>query len=345
MLVEANRDRPDLTVVIVSWNVCDLLRRCLASILAARSMQHRGLGPEPSRAPISSPNPQEHSKNLRVEIIVVDNGSSDGSAEMVRAEFPQVRLIANEENRGFTAANNQGLAAGQGRYLMLLNPDTELVGDALATMAGYLEEHPRVGVVGPQLRYADGRLQSSRRRFPTLATALFESTVVGEWWPDNRFARRYRMADTPDDAIQPVDWLVGACLLVRREVYEQVGGLDEGFFMYSEEMDWCRRISSAGWELVYLPAATVVHHEGKSSEQVAAARQIYFQSSKVRYFRKHHGAMQAELLRWFLLGTYVYQWGREGLKWLIGHKRPMRAERMRAYRQVLRSGLRPPERR
>ncbi len=164
---------------------------------------------------------------------------------MVRAEFPQVRLIANNENRGFTAANNQGLAMGQGRYLMLLNPDTELVGDAPATMAGYLDGHPRVGAVGPQLRYADGRLQSSRRRFPTMATALFESTVAGEWWPNNPFARRYRMAGTPDDAIQPVDWLVGACLLVRREVYQQVGGLDEGFFMYSEEVDWCRRIRSA----------------------------------------------------------------------------------------------------
>jgi len=319
----------DLTVVIVSWNVLDLLRRCLRSVL------NHG-GSEPSAA--STP-------HLQLEVIVVDNGSSDGSAEMVQAEFPQVRLVANEENRGFTAANNQGLAAGQGRYLMLLNPDTEVVGDALATMAGYLDGHPPVGVVGPQLRYADGRLQSSRRRFPTLTTALFESTVAGEWWPNNPFARRYQMAGTPDDAIQPVDWLVGACLLVRREVYEQIGGLDEGFFMYSEEVDWCRRIRSAGWEIVYLPAATVIHYEGKSSEQVVATRHITFQSSKVRYFRKHHGVVQAEVLRWFLLSTYVYQWAREGFKWLIGHKRPERAERLRAYSRVLRSGLRPPERR
>jgi len=334
MLSEAKH--VDLSVVIVSWNVRDLLRRCLRSVLDS--------GPEPGRDPNSSPSPQGHSANLQVEIIVVDNGSSDGSTEMVRAEFPQVRLIANNENRGFTAANNQGLATSQGRYLMLLNPDTKVAGDALATMAGYLDERPRVGALGPQLRYADGRLQSSRRRFPTLATALFESTVVHESWPDNPFARRYRMADVPGDAIQPVDWLVGACLLVRREVYQQVGGLDEGFFMYSEEIDWCRRIKSAGWEIVYLPAATVIHYEGKSSEQVVAARQIYFQSSKVRYFGKHHGRAQAELLRWFLLATYVYQWAREGLKWLIGHKRPMRVERMTAYRQVLRSGLRPPER-
>jgi hypothetical protein len=151
------------------------------------------------------------------------------------------------------------------------------------------------------------------------------------------------MADTPTasgEEVQQVDWLVGACLLVRREAYEQVGGLDEGFFMYSEELDWCRRVKQAGWQVVYFPGATVIHHEGKSSEQVVPARHIHFQSSKVRYFRKHHGPVQAELLRWFLLATYVYQWAREGFKWLVGHKRPLRAERLRAYGQVLRSGLR-----
>ena len=313
-----------LSVVIVNWNVRDLLRRCLRSLLQPATY-----------------NPQPASHDLQPEIIVIDNASRDGSTEMLRAEFPQVRLIANRENRGFTAANNQGLALAQGRYLLLLNPDTEVVDDALAVMVGYMDEHPAVGVLGPRLRYPDGRPQSSRRRFPTFATALVESTVVQEWWPDNRLLRRYYMADTPDDAIQEVDWLVGACLLVRREVYEQVGGLDEGFFMYSEELDWCRRIKDAGWKVVYLPTATVIHHEGKSSEQVVAARHIHFQSSKVRYFRKHHGALWAEALRWFLLGTYVYQSAREGAKWLVGHKRPLRAERLRAYRQVLASRLAP----
>jgi hypothetical protein len=153
--------------------------------------------------------------------------------------------------------------------------------------------------------------------------------------------RRYYVADTPDDLVQPVDWLVGAALMVRRAVYEELGGLDEGFFMYSEELDWCRRMAAAGWRVVYLPTATAIHHEGKSSEQVVAARHIYFQSSKVRYFRKHHGPLQAGLLRAFLLGTYLLQAASEGLKWLVGHKRPLRAARLRAYRQVLRSGLGP----
>ena len=317
----------DLSVVIVSWNVCDLLRRCLASVLGASQPADDDL------APMSDSEPS-------IEIIVVDNASTDGSPEMVRAEFPQVRLIANPDNRGFTAGNNQGLVESTGRFLLLLNPDTEIVGAALSTMMAYMDAHPEVGALGPRLCYPDGSLQPSRRRFPTLATALVESTVVQEWWRDNPLLRRYYMADTSDEAIQPVDWVVGACLLVRREVYDQVGGLDEGFFMYSEEMDWCKRIKNAGWKVVYLPTARVIHHEGKSSEQVVPARHIHFQSSKVRYFRKHHGALQAEALRAFLLATYWYQLTREGFKWLVGHKRPLRAERVRAYRQVLRSGLR-----
>jgi N-acetylglucosaminyl-diphospho-decaprenol L-rhamnosyltransferase len=305
----------DLTVIIVSWNVRELLRRCLESLELDRGT---------------------------MDVIVVDNASTDGSPDMVRTDFPHVRLVRNDENHGFPAANNQGLGLSQGRTLLLLNPDTEVVGDALVTMVSHMDAYPEVGALGPQLRYPDGNLQPSRRRFPSLSTALVESTVVQEWWKDNRILRRYYMSDTPDDAIQPVDWVVGACLLVRREAYEQAGGLDEGFFMYSEEMDWCRRIKDAGWEIVYLPTATVIHHEGKSSEQVIAERHIRFQSSKVRYFRKHHGSFQGEIVRWFLLLTYGYQWAREGAKWLVGHRRPLRAERVRAYGQVLRSGLRTP---
>jgi N-acetylglucosaminyl-diphospho-decaprenol L-rhamnosyltransferase len=318
-----------LTIIIVSWNVRPLLHRCLSSLVDVRASTEGGASQASSLEP-------------RTEIIVVDNASSDGSAEMVREEFPHVHLVVNDENRGFAVANNQGLGLSHGRYLLLLNPDTEVVGDALGMMVDYMDGHLEVGALGPQLCYPDGSLQSSRRRFPTLTTGLVESTVVQEWWTDNCILRRYYMTDTPNDMIQPVDWMVGACLLVRRQAYEQVGGLDEGFFMYSEELDWCRRIKDAGWEVVYLPTATIIHHEGKSSEQVVPARHIYFQSSKVRYFRKHHGILQAELLRCFLLASYVYQLVREGLKWLVGHKRSLREERIRAYCQVLGSGLRLP---
>ena len=302
---------PDLSVIIVNWNVRALLRRCLHSILAR-------------------PHP------CSLEVIVVDNGSTDGSAEMVRTEFPQAHLIANPDNRGFTAANNQGLTVARGRYVLLLNPDTEVVGDALETMVTFADAHSDVGVVGPQLLNPDGTVQSSRRRFPSLATALFESTWLQPYAP-HRLLARYYVLDRPDDEVQDVDWVTGAALMARREAVEQVGPLDEGFFMYSEELDWCRRFRAAGWRVVYLPTARVIHHEGKSSEQVLPARHIHFQTSKIRYFRKYHGPAAAEVLRLVLLGNYLWQIGLEGAKWLLGHKRPLRAERIAAYRQVVRS--------
>ncbi len=313
----------DLSVLIVSWNVAPLLRRCLASIAASPGVAVRAAD-----------------RALQAEVIVVDNGSSDDSLEVLAREFPWAQVICNPVNVGFTRANNQALACAHGRYVLFLNPDAEAVGDALLTMVRYMEAHPDVGALGPQLRYPDGRVQSSRRRFPTLATAFLESTILHQWWPDNPVARRYHLADRPDDQEQDVDWVMGACLLARREAIEQIGGFDERFFMYSEELDWCRRARMAGWRIVYLPTAQVIHHEGKSSEQVVAARHIHFNISKVLYFRKHHGRFAAEVVRLFLLATYVYQWSEEAAKWLVGHKRPLRRERMAAYAALLRTGLR-----
>ncbi|MCS7220659.1 MAG: glycosyltransferase family 2 protein [Anaerolineae bacterium] len=313
----------DLSVLIVNWNVAPLLRRCLTSIAA-------------------SPGVSVHAAEgaLQIELIVVDNASSDESLAMLAHEFPWAQVIRNPVNVGFTRANNQALTRARGRYVLFLNPDAEVVGDALPTMVHYMEAHPDVGALGPQLRYPDGQIQPSRRRFPTLATAFLESTLLHQWWPNNPVAHRYYLADQPDDREQEVDWLVGACLLVRREAIEQVGSFDERYFMYSEELDWCRRARAAGWRIVYLPTAQVIHHEGKSSEQAMAARHIHFNTSKVLYFRKYHGHFAAELVRLFLLATYLYQWGEEAAKWLVGHKRPLRQERMAAYAAVLRTGLR-----
>jgi len=303
----------DLSVVILNWNVCDLLRQCLISLTIV-------------------PCP------LSTEIIVVDNASSDDSVSMVSAEFPGVRLIVNTTNRGYTGGNNDGIAAAAGRYVLILNPDTQVMSDALSTLVAYADAHLDVGLVAPQLLNPDGSVQSSRRRFPTLATALSEST----WLQSvalRGVLRDYYVLDRADDETQEVDWAVGACLLVRRQVIQQVGVLDEGFFMYSEEMDWCRRIQQAGWKIVYLPQAQVIHHVGKSSDQVVAQRHIYFQTSKVRYFRKHHGKWTAGFLRIALLAMYVWQLALEAAKGLIGYKRELRRERVRAYWQVLRSGL------
>ena len=318
----------DLSIVIVSWNVKDLLRQCLRSVISSQNSVVR-----------QSRDLTTDYWLLTTEIIVVDNGSTDGSAAMVREEFPQVRLMANEANVGFTKANNQALAQCRGRTLLLLNPDTEVRPGALEAMVAYMDEHPEVGALGPQLLNPDGSVQSSRRRFPTLTTAFLESTVLQLWFPDNAVLRRYYVLDRPDDEVQEVDWVVGAAILIRREAWDQVGPLDEGFFMYSEELDWCRRARERGWRVVYLPAAQVVHYGAQSSEQVKPLQHIHFQRSKVRYFRKHHGPWQAEALRLFLLATYAYQLIEEGLKWLVGHKRPLRAARVKAYWQVLKSKL------
>lgn len=330
----------DLSIILVSWNVRDLLRQCLESI-RQQSFDYAPVADPPADpAGPRGANPRGAGDDRgRTEIIVVDNASTDGTVEMLRAEFPDVRVIANSENVGFTRGNNQALAQTQRHYLFLLNPDTELRPGALQTLIVYMDAHPRVGMVGPKLVQADGSLQSSRRRFPTLATAFFESTKLQQWVPRNRILTRYYMLDTSDDVAQEVDWITGSAMFVRREVYEQVGGFDEGFFMYSEELDWCYRVKKAGWQIVYLPSVQIVHHGGKSSEQVLAQRDIHFHSSKVRFFRKYRGAFVAEFLRVFLLLMFAFQFAEESFKWLLGHKRALRAARVKAYAQVLRSGL------
>jgi GT2 family glycosyltransferase len=336
----SNSRQPDLSIVIVSWNVRTFLRNCLDSILQAATVDTAAT-PQPT-------SPQPNRQLPSAEVIVVDNASNDGSVEMLRGEYPWATVLVNSDNLGFTRANNQGLALARGRYLLFLNPDTEVSPEALGLMVAYADAHAPVGIVGPQLLYEDGSHQSSRRRFPTLATFFVESTILQRWWPHNSILQRYYVLDRPDDAVSQVDWVVGACMLVRRAVLDQVGAFDEGFFMYSEEMDLCRRAVEAGWQVVYLPEAVVRHYEGKSSQQVVAARHIRFFTSRVRYAHKVHGPWAATALRVFLLATFAFQWAEEGGKWLVGHAMPdqrpklsMRRERMNAYRQVLRSGLRP----
>ena len=330
----------DLSVVVVNWNVRELLRRCLASLAGSDALYV-----DKTQPPAQTAGSAE--RHWRAEVIVVDNASTEDSNAMLAKSFPWVQAIANRENVGFAKANNQGLAASCGRYVLFLNPDTEVAPQALNQMVTYLDTHPEIGILGPQLRYGDGSLQSSRRRFPTLSTFFLESTVLQRFLPLNRVLDRYFVLDRPDDAISQVDWVVGACMLVRRAVLDQIGGFDEGFFMYSEELDLCHRAVDAGWQVVYYPQAVVTHYEGKSSEQVVAARHIRFHTSRVRYVRKYHGEAAAAAVRTFLLLTFAFQWVEEGVKWLAGWvmpsqraKQAMRRERMAAYQQVLRSRLR-----
>ncbi len=320
---DSSRDRNlvDLSVIIVSWNVCDLLDKCLESLRQAR----RSLRP-----------PDENS--FSIEIIVVDSASDDGSAELVRAKYPGVALLPQSRNVGFTRGNNIGLEHARGAYLLLLNPDTEVSPDSLGKLLDFLIRHPRAGIVGPHTLNSDGSHQSTRRRFPTLMTGIFESTWLSAWAPPG-VERHYRMLDTKDNDILEADWVQGSALMLRREVYHDIGGLDEGFTMYAEELDYCRRAKSAGWQVFYHGSALITHHGGKSSEQVAALKQIHFQTSKLRYFRKHHGYGQYLLLRAMLLLQFSWQLCLESLKGALGHKRDLRAQRVRIYWQVLRKGL------
>jgi N-acetylglucosaminyl-diphospho-decaprenol L-rhamnosyltransferase len=303
-----------ISIVIVSWNVASLLRQCLLSIFTGHYK-----GP--------------------LEVIVVDNASDDNSAAMIRAEFPQVKLIVNSENLGFAGGNNLGVAESSGDFIFLLNPDTTLTEDTLTHLRAYLESQPKVGVVGPKLLYPDGAVQPSRRRFPTIGSMFWESTLLEQWFPHNRIAQLYKFADQPDTIPMPVDWLVGAALFLRRETWQAVGPFDETLFMYFEETDWCRRCTETGWAIHYLPRARVVHYEGQSSQQVITARTLRFQRSKIRYTEKWFGQDWAFLVRIFLLATFAFQWLEETFKWMIGHKRPLRKARMIVYWEVLKSRL------
>jgi N-acetylglucosaminyl-diphospho-decaprenol L-rhamnosyltransferase len=308
----------DLSIIIVSWNVAALLQACLDSILT------------------SVPDEQQS----RLEIIVVDSASTDDTANMIRQHYPQVRLLPQTENVGFSRGNNIGMQAAQGRYLFLLNPDTEIIGDALAQMIAFMDADPDVGIIGPHTLNSDGTTQSTRRHFPTFLIGLLESTWLQPLAPKSVMDYYYFVDGADENDTLEVDWVQGSAVMARREVYEQIGGMDEGYFMYSEELDWCKRAKDIGWRVVYFGGAQIVHHGGKSSEQATTRTQIHFQRSKLRYFRKYHGPLVAQTIRVVLLLNYVWQLGLESLKRALGSKRDLRRERIHAYWQVLRSGLR-----
>ncbi|MCS6802022.1 MAG: glycosyltransferase family 2 protein [Chloroflexota bacterium] len=300
----------DLSVVIVNWNVRDLLDACLASLHG--------------RAADDAPN----------EIIVVDNGSRDGSVAMVKARYPGVRLIEAPHNPGFAGGTNLGASVASGRALFLLNPDTVVEPGALRLLTRALRNDPTLGAVGPQLIASDGSTQSSRRRFPTPATLFVESTPL-QGALARRAIRRYYFDDVPPSARAQPDWLVGAAVMIRRSAWDDVGPLDEGYFMYFEETDWFRRAAARGWRAAYIPEARVIHHSGKSSEQNIAARHLRFTASKLRYAERYHGTALARVLGVWLRLLFLEQLAEEAGKWVLGHKRPLRTRRISELSRVV----------
>lgn len=264
-----------LSVIVVSWNVVKLLRVCLETL-------------------------KSDLEGIDAEVFVVDNDSADGSAEMVRKEHPWVRLIANDQNLGFAKANNQALKQSTGDFIFLLNPDTEIKPGAVKGLIGFLENNPKAGIVAPQLLNSDGSIQRSCREFPTFLGMLYELLGLSKMFPTHPVFGSYKMLDFEHDELREVDQPEGACLMIRREVIDEVGSLDEGFFMLFEEVDWCYRIKQAGWQIWFDPSYQVVHHYGQSIKQVKARMILSSHRGLYRFWNKHYARG-----RWYMKG-FVY---------------------------------------
>jgi N-acetylglucosaminyl-diphospho-decaprenol L-rhamnosyltransferase len=283
----------DLSIIIVNWNARDYLKPCLESIYA-------------------------ETNRLRLEICLVDNASHDGSAEMVEAGFPEVYVIRNLQNVGYAAANNQGLRWAKGKYILLLNPDTVITDRALERLADFLEGRPRAAVVGPQLVSPEGRVQGGAAGYdPSLSTVfnyhfflnrLAPRRFRGLWLARGRYA---------DPSPIQVDWVTGACLMARGEAVRQVGGLDEGYFMYAEDMAWCAKMRAAGWEVYCLPTVRVIHHIGVSARQQGSRFMARNIESLDRYYRSRYGAATVAALH--LIGAAGF-----GLRYILAMLRQLR---------------------
>ena len=256
----------DLSIIIVNWNTKEYLLRCLKSVFGS-----------------------ENSPSW--EVLVVDNGSQDGSGKEVKQFFPKIHLIANEQNLGFAKATNQGLTHASGRHLLLLNPDTEVKQGAIDRLVHFTENHPDAGIAGGQLLNPDGSKQNSIANFPSLATELLNKTLLRRFFPE-KFPGKERVYLKPIE----VDSVIGACMVVRREAMEKIGVLDEDYFLFFEETDWCYRMKRAGWKVFHVPRAEVVHFQGRGAEPKKREAKVEYYHSRYHFFKKNRGELQSLLL-------------------------------------------------
>lgn len=298
---------PDLSIVIVNWNTVQMLREVLESVFA-------------------------HAGPLALQVIVIDNASEDGSADMVAAEFPQADLIRNTENRGFAAANNQGFEIARGRHILLLNSDTLVLGGVLAASVAWLEAHPRAGAMGCRVLNTDHTMQPTCSMFPgPLNLALLGSGLWKLRWP--AWLGRYRMTGWNRDSFRQVEVISGCYLMLRREVLDQVGPLDEDFFFFGEETDWCQRMRDAGWELWFAPVGEIIHHGSVSAKKLNHRRDVMLTGALVRLNGKHGGPLRRALAWTILFGFNLSRAAFWGLRAALG-RRPADADRARHFRQV-----------
>jgi GT2 family glycosyltransferase len=273
----------DISICIVTFQAKSYLRECLASIYGA-------------------------SPNLSLEIIVVDNNSQDGTVEMLRSEFPDVYLIRNDDNYGFTGPINQALRMARGRYLMILNNDTIVHAKTIELLGAYLDDHPEVGIVGPKVLNLDGTFQKPCRRGDSRPWNAFSYAVgLSALFPKRKFFSGYLMTYMDEDQTHPVDGVSGSCMLIRREVVDQIGYLDERFFAYQEDADYCLAARKAGWQVVFHPEAQITHYGGRGGSRVQPFRSIVeWHKSYWLYYRKNFAADYFFLFNWlFYLGMGV----------------------------------------
>jgi len=298
----------DLSILIVNYNAAPFLQRCLASI-------------------------EERLAGIAHEVCVVDNASTDGSRVLIASQFPHVQLIANDRNLGFAAGVNRGLEKTHGRYVLWLNPDAEILNGGMVELLRYLHDEPEVGIMGPQVLDPDGSIQLSCRSFPSYRTALFHRySLLTRWLPDNRYSRRYLQTDWDHSAIREVDWVSGACLLHRRDILDNIGGLDERFFMYCEDVDFCLQARRAGWKVQYHPGLRVLHHIAGSSRSSSSLMVVERHRSMWRYYAKH---FRRNPLKDAAVGAGI--WGRCG--WLMVRE-AFSARRREVRREESKRGIR-----
>jgi len=306
-----------LSIVLVNWNTRDLLARCLESLIGDQGIMIHGHGWQSAEQADSG-----------TDVLVVDNASSDGSAAMVQECFPWVQLIENKDNVGFAAASNQGIRHTQGRYVLLLNSDTQVRPGALDALVGFMEVTPQAGATGPRLLNADGSLQPSCHPLPTPGREFWRLFFLDRIWRRATYPMHRWDATAP----RQVDVIQGACLLLRRDALTQVGLLDEQYFMYSEEVDLCFRLAQAGWERWWVPGAEVIHFGGQSTQQMAEAMYLQLYRSKVQFYRKYGGPHQVQRFKRLVKLAY---WPRLIMTFPCMTFRASLAPKVRVYRQVL----------
>ncbi|MDD5342653.1 MAG: glycosyltransferase family 2 protein [Patescibacteria group bacterium] len=265
-------DQIDVSIVIVSWRVKRLLRQCLASIY-------------------------HETKSINFEVFVVDNASSDGTEEMVKGEFPEVKLIVNKENLGFAKANNQALSLARGDFLLVLNPDTEIINNAVEKTVKFMRQTSTAGVTGCRLLNPDKTSQPSVRGFPTLSAISLLMLKLHRVLTNLPTFKKYFGKSIDYNKTQEVDQVMGAFFMIRRELVRKIGIFDEKFFIWFEEVDYCYRAKLAGWRVYYFAGAEIIHHYGQSFNQLLNVRkQTWLNRSALRYFRKHHSIFAYLLL-------------------------------------------------